>query len=109
MLYFDRFYQELHNLLQVKENAPKGVNQPPALPVSRHRSPGMESTVSNSTDATGVSGESIKEHYTQGCARAFLLATLQALDRPLTAGAWFSDQYEFSSTYVPLTQTAAEC
>jgi hypothetical protein len=101
MLYFDGFYQELHNLLRVKEDAIKGVNQSPTPPVSRHRSPGMESTTSNSTDATGVSGESNKEHHTQGCARAFLLATLQTLKESLTARAWFSDQYEFSSTYVP--------
>ena len=95
---FQGFYQELHNLLRVKEDA---VNKSSAPPILRHRSPGTESTISNGTDATGVSSESTKEHHTQGCARAFLLATLQTLDESLKAGAWFSDQYEFSSTYRP--------
>jgi hypothetical protein len=102
MLYFQGFYQELRDLMRVREDAAKGINKTPAPPILRHRSPGTDSIISNETDATGVSGESNKEHHTQGCARAFLLATLQTLDEPLKAGAWFSDQYEFSLKYVPL-------
>jgi len=76
--------------------------------MSRHISPGMESIVSNSTDATGVSGESNKEHRTQVYARAFLATKVQMLDKPLNAGAWFSDRYHFSSKFAPL-RTVAEC
>jgi hypothetical protein len=102
MFYFQGFYLELRDLLRIKHNAVKGVSKTLESPILQPRSPGIESTTSNSTDATGVSSESNKEHHTQGCARAFLLATLQTLDEPLKAQAWFSDQYDFSSKYVPL-------
>lgn len=102
MLYFEGFYQELHNLLRIREDATKEANQTTAPPILRHRSPGTDSIISTGTYASGVSGESNKEHHTQGFARAFLLATLQTLNKPLKAAAWFSDQYEFSSSYVPI-------
>lgn len=102
MLYFEGFYQELRDLLRVREDATKGINNIPAPPTLRHRSPGTDSIISTGTYASGVSGESNKEHHTQGCARAFLVATLQTLNEPLKSGAWFSDRYEFSSKYVLL-------
>jgi len=102
MMYFQGFYGELHDLLRVREDATKGVNKNPAPPILRYSSPGTESIISNATDATGISAESNKEHHTQAFARAFLLATLQTLEGPLTAGAWFSTQSEFSAKYVPL-------
>lgn len=99
---FQGFYQELRDLLRLREDATNGVNNTPAPPMLRHRSPGTDSTISNGTDATGVTAESNKEHHTQGFARAFLVATLQTLNEPLKSGAWFSDRYEFSAKYVVL-------
>jgi hypothetical protein len=102
MMYFQGFYGELHDLLRVREDATKRINKNPTPPILRYSSPRTESTISNATDGTGISAESNKEHHTQAFARAFLLATLQTLEGPLTAGAWFSTQCEFSVKCVPL-------
>ena len=95
---FQGFYQELHNLLRVKGDATKGVNKVPAPPILRHRSPRTESTISNGTvfresRPKTITHRDVRERFCSPLSRRW--TTLLGLEPG------FSDQYEFSSTYVP--------
>ena len=109
MMRFDKFYRELRDLLRVREDKATGIPAGSTLPQPRYSSPGMESIISNASepisnasDATGVSGESNKEHNTHALANAFLDAVHMILEDYLIAGAWFSPTYEFHPKFVPL-------